>query len=252
MIKELSILRIRDKKENLTDKVAEELPLTIFVNGEELATLLCSPDDLKYLILGFLYNEGIIKSVKYIKELRINKDKGISNIKIRNLDKNLKDIFQRRVITSGCSGFYNPSDLKIKKIKSNLKIKKEKINELMQELMKTSAVFKETGGVHISALCDDKKIIFFNEDIGRHNTIDKIIGKSLEKNINLKNKIILTSGRLSSEMVLKAAKQGIPLIASKSAPTELAVKLARNLGMTLVGFVRADRVNVYCGEKRVL
>ena len=118
--------------------------------------------------------------------------------------------------------------------------------------MKTSAVFKETGGVHISALCDNKKIIFFNEDIGRHNTVDKIIGKSLEKKISLKNKIILTSGRLSSEMVLKAAKQQIPLIASKSAPTELAVKLAKNLGMTLVGFVRSGRVNVYCGEKRVL
>ena len=252
MKKELEITRIREKREKITDMVVEELPLTIFVNGEELATLLCSPDDLKYLVIGFLYNEGIIKNIKDIKELRVNKERGLVNIKLKADFKNIKDVFQRRVITSGCSGFYNPSDLKLKKIKSNFKIKKEKINELMQELMKTSAVFKETGGVHISALCDDKKIIFFNEDIGRHNTVDKIIGKSLEKNINLKNKIILTSGRLSSEMVLKAAKQQIPLIASKSAPTELAVKLAKNLGMTLVGFVRSGRVNVYCGEKRVL
>ncbi|KKR78829.1 MAG: Protein FdhD-like protein, partial [Candidatus Nomurabacteria bacterium GW2011_GWA2_40_9] len=144
MKKELEITRIREKRERLVDVVVEELPLTIFLNGEELATLLCSPNDLKYLVIGFLYNEGIIKGVKDIKELRINKDKGISNVKIRNLDKNLKDVFQRRVITSGCSGFYNPSDLKLKKIKSNFKIKKEKINELMQELMKTSAVFKET------------------------------------------------------------------------------------------------------------
>ena len=252
MKKELEITRIREKREKITDMVVEELPLTIFVNGEELATLLCSPDDLKYLVVGFLYNEGIIKNIKDIKEMRINKERGLASVKLKADVKNIKDVFQRRVITSGCSGFYNPSDLKLKKIKSNFKIKKEKINELMKELMQSSAVFRETGGVHISALCDDKKIICFNEDIGRHNTIDKIIGKSLEKNINLKNKIILTSGRLSSEMVLKAAKQQIPLIASKSAPTELAVKLAKNLGMTLVGFVRSGRVNVYCGEKRVL
>lgn len=254
MKKELKIIRIKEKREKVTDKIVEELPLTIFINGEELATLLCSPSDIKYLVYGFLYNEGIIKAIRDIKELKINKERGLVSVELKEEDKikGIKGTFQRRVITSGCSGFYNAADLKIKKIKSGFRIKKEKINELMLELMKKSAVFRETGGVHSSALCDNKKIIFFSEDIGRHNTIDKIIGKSLEKRINLKNKMVLTSGRLSSEMILKAAKQQIPVIASKGAPTELAIKLAKNIGITLVGFVRGKRINVYCNEKRIL
>ena len=122
MKKELEITRIREKREKITDMVVEELPLTIFVNGEELATLLCSPDDLKYLVIGFLYNEGIIKNIKDIKELRVNKERGLVNIKLKADFKNIKDVFQRRVITSGCCGLYNPSDFKKKK-KKKKKIK---------------------------------------------------------------------------------------------------------------------------------
>lgn len=250
MIRKINIVRIKKKKEKITDNVVEEKPLTIFVNKKELITLLCSPNHLKYLIIGFLISENIINNKEDIKKININKTYSIADVEIK---KNYEpEKFQRRIITSGCSGLYSNASLNIKKIKNKFKIKKNSLLNLMRNLQLKSKIFQSTGGVHSSALCTKNKILFFTEDIGRHNTIDKIIGFALLKNVNLKNKIILTTGRLSSEMVLKIAKQKIPLIASKSAPTDLAVKLAKNLNITLIGFVRGSRINVYNNEKKII
>lgn len=244
MKKEYKITKISsNKKEKTYDVVVREFPLKIFVNGKEFSTLLCSPDKLKYLVIGNLYSEGIIKDIKEVKSIKINEFDGIAFV---DLKVDVSDRIKKRIVYSGCGSFYDDSNLKIKKVKLK-KVKKEDILDLMKQLQLKSKLFQETGGVHASAL-GDKKLLFFVEDIGRHNTVDKIIGLALVKKINLKNKIILTTGRLSSEMVLKSAKAGIPVIVSKSAPTDMAVNLARKLDVILIGFARGKRLNLYAGS----
>ena len=122
----------------------------------------------------------------------------------------------------------------------------------MDEFIQRSEVFKATGGVHSAALCDTKNILVFNEDIGRHNAIDKIFGECLLKDIPTDERLVITSGRVSSEILLKVARRNIPIIISKAAPTDLGVKLANDLGMTLLGFVRGKRINAYANEGRIV
>jgi FdhD protein len=120
-----------------------------------------------------------------------------------------------------------------------------------EEFIERSELFKATGGVHGAALCDADNLLIFSEDIGRHNAVDKIFGECILKDISMDNRIIITSGRVSSEILLKVARASIPLLISKSATTNLAVKLANELGVTLIGFVRGERMNVYTHRWRI-
>jgi FdhD protein len=122
----------------------------------------------------------------------------------------------------------------------------------LKKLQEDSSYFKLTGGTHISALADSENILFRMEDIGRHNTLDKIIGKALKEKVNLDNKIILTSGRISSEMIIKVLRQGIPFLVSRSAPTDQAINTAVERGLTLIGFCRGRRMNIYSGADRII
>jgi len=249
MKKEYGIIKIiNNEKEKIQDCVVKEFPLKIFVNGEEFSTLLCSPEKLKYLIIGNLFSENIIKDIDEIKDIKINEHDGIANVELK-YKVDIKSI--PKTVYSGCASFYDEKNLKIESLKNHSKFKKEKIVDLMKQLQSSSKLFQETGGVHASALAGDS-ILFFVEDIGRHNTIDKIIGYSLIKKINLRDKMILTTGRLSSEMVLKSAKAGIFFIVSKSAPTDVAVELAKKLNVTLIGFVRGNRFNVYSSLENII
>lgn len=256
MFEAVNITRIsQGKAENLEDLTASEAPFTININKTELATLLASPYDLKELAIGFLYTAGIIKSISDVENIVLDTSIGKAYIELKEkkLDENL--IF-KRLFTSGCGRgviFYNSLDLlHRKKIDSNFNISSEKIFELMQVLQEKSTGFKKTGGVHSAALSDAKDIFIFKEDIGRHNAVDKVIGEALIKKINFQNSLILSSGRVSSEIVLKIKKAAIPIIVSQSAPTNQAVKLAREFGLTVIGFVRGRRMNIYSGDERVL
>ena len=117
--------------------------------------------------------------------------------------------------------------------------------DLIKEFNKSSQLFLDTGGVHSCALCDINKIIIFKEDIGRHNALDKVLGKALLEDIDFRDKIILTSGRISSEILIKTAKRQIPVIVSRSAPTSLSIDIAKKLNITLIGFARGKRMNIY-------
>lgn len=256
MFEAVSITRIsQGKAENLEDFTAKEVPFTLKINKTELATLLASPSDLKELAVGFLYTTGIIKSISDVENIVLDTSiwKADIGLKEKDLDRNL--IF-KRLFTSGCGRgviFYNSLDLlHRKKIDSNFNISTEKIFALMKLLQEKSAGFKKTGGVHSAALSDAKDIVIFKEDLGRHNAVDKVIGEALIKKINFQNSLILSSGRVSSEIVLKIKKAAIPIIVSQSAPTNQAVKLSREFGLTLIGFVRGARMNIYSGNERVL
>jgi FdhD protein len=253
----VEIIRYEDgEARRTTDVVVEEYPLTLFVGGKELVTLLCSPEGLEYLVVGFLLSEGFIEGSEDIKRLRIDKEKGIADIELSGDKAPAKGIGGSRTITS-VSGkvptFHNMKGTIDTRILENngFITGYEDVLELMEQFGEKSEVFKKTGGVHSCALGLRGRLEAYHEDIGRHNAMDKAIGHGMEKGIDFGSCIVLTSGRIPSEMLIKAAKRGIPIIASRSAPTALAVELASKLNITLAGFIRGRRFNVYSGFHRI-
>ena len=244
----LSILRVTEQlKSEVEDIVVREFPLTIVLNDHELVTLLCSPTSLEYLAVGFLLSEGLIESKDDIKAILVDDQRGVARIET---DKAV-DVSLRRVLTSGGGRVVASSSVHKVSAAPQTRLSASRVFSLMDDFVQRSKVFKATGGVHSAALCDTEGILVFSEDIGRHNAIDKIFGECLLKDIATDNRLIITSGRVSSEILLKVAKRNIPILISKSAPTDLGVKLANDLGVTLVGFVRGKRMNVYTNSWRV-
>ncbi|MBM3120398.1 MAG: formate dehydrogenase accessory sulfurtransferase FdhD, partial [Chloroflexi bacterium] len=231
-------------------------PLTIVVNNQELVTLLCSPKNLDYLAVGFLSSEGLLKNKDDIKKITIDDRRGAVRVETEAENKQAGELLFKRLITSGCgrgASFYSAADVgRQVKVESQVRISPLEVFELVSEFQHRSQIFRTTGGVHSAALCDAKNILVFSEDIGRHNAIDKIFGECILNDIPTGDRIIVTSGRVSSEILLKAANRNIPLLISKSAPTDLGVRLANDLGVTLIGFVRGKRMNVYSNDWRVV
>jgi len=159
-------------------------------------------------------------------------------------------------MTSGCgrgASFYSAADTQdLAKVESQIGVSTPEVFALVSEFHHRSQSYRATGGVHSAALSDAKGILVFSEDIGRHNAIDKVFGECFLKDIPTDDRMIITSGRISSEILLKAAKRKIPVVISKSAPTNLGVKLATDLGITLIGFVRGKRMNVYTHSWRLM
>jgi FdhD protein len=234
---------------------AREFPLTIMLNGEQLVTVLCSPGDLEALAVGFLFSEGMIRAKEEITGLTLDDERGI--IRMRTAEDKTADgkLFMKRVLTTGCGrgmAFYSFADLDQKtKVASDLKVTPEEVLALSRRFQGASDLYRSTHGVHSAALCDNREILVFAEDIGRHNAVDKVLGHCLLEGIAVKDRILVTSGRISSEILFKAAGSGIPVLVSKSAPTDMGVDLARELGITLVGFVRGGGMNVYAGQERI-
>ncbi|HSQ87577.1 formate dehydrogenase accessory sulfurtransferase FdhD [Romboutsia sp.] len=239
----------KDSLESTVDSVIVEYLFTIFIDSEEFITLMCTPKSLKELAIGFLHSESIIESISDIKSITVFEEKGYVNIELNNRDLLNEKTNKKRVITSGCgkgSMYYNELDrLTLNTNSSNREREYSWISKVMNEFNKMSKLFLETGGVHSVALSDFDKIIFFEEDIGRHNALDKVIGKCLEDNIDIKDKVILTSGRITSEIVLKCAKLNINYIISRSAATNVAIDLSNVMNIRLIGFARGKRMNIY-------
>jgi FdhD protein len=250
------VLRLTERgRSNIEDVVAREFPLTIVLDNQELVTLLCSPTNLKYLAAGFLLSEGLLKGKDEIKKIIVDDRRGVVRVETETDRKLDRDVVFKRLITSGCgrgASFYSAADAQSQtKVESQIEISILEVLTLVSEFQHRSQVYRATGGVHSAALCDTKRILVFNEDIGRHNAIDKVLGECILNDIATDDHIIVTSGRISSEILLKVAKRNIPMIISKSAPTNLGVSLANDLGVTLIGFVRGKRMNVYAHEWRI-
>lgn len=243
-------------RETTDDTVTRELPLTIVLNNQELVTLLCSPADLKNLAVGYLSSEGLLNSRDDITKISLDESKGIVRVDIAEDKLTVGDTVFKRVLTSGCSrgtSFYSFIDMKEQvKVESQLKISAPAVFSLVGEFQRRSEMFKTTGGVHNAALCDTEDILIFSNDISRHNAIDKIFGDCILNDVSIKDRIVVTSGRISSEILIKIARRQIPFLISRSAPTNLSVRLADQVGMTLIGFVREQRMNIYTNGWRVL
>ena len=248
------ILHIDDQgASRIENAVVEEFSLTIYLNDQELATLLCSPTNLNYLAAGFLLSEGLIQGKGDIKRILVDADKGAVRVEAHGHEGYSSEISLKRLITSGGGRGFSVCDVPDAKtrVASEIQISTQKVFALMDEFVQRSELYRATGGVHSAALCDSTSILFFAEDIGRHNAIDKIFGRCALEDIPTTDRIVLTSGRISSEILLKVAKRNIPVIISKSAPTNLAVRLAGDLGITLIGFVRGRSMNAYTNDWRI-
>lgn len=235
--------------------IATEFPFTVMLNGEEFATIVCSPIQLRELLIGFLASEGVIRFFKDITSLSIDEERGFAYVEIDNLAESRIVDNTKRFIGSCCGKsrqFYFKNDVQTAKtVMSEIQISKEQCLSLMRKLQDQSEHFLRTGGVHNAALCTSDDILTIRTDIGRHNALDKIYGYILEHHIPLQDKVIVFSGRISSEVLLKISKMGIGVLISKSAPTDLALRLAEDLGITAIGFARRNKMNVYTHPHRV-
>lgn len=254
----LEIIALRDGAAARTDdRVVRETPITLFLNGEELITLLCTPEKLDRLAAGFLRSEGLLGSRDELASLRVREGEGIVEVELNGGGAALAEkLYGKRAVSSGCGKgtvFYSSLDsLRSSPVHSSLTVTGARVLSLMEEMQRRSALFKATGGVHSAALAEaGGAILYFCEDIGRHNAVDKIVGECFFNEVPLGDKILLSSGRLGSEILLKAAKLGLPLLVSRAAPTSLSVELAREMHITLVGFARGRRLNIYTHPHRI-
>lgn len=244
------------KTRRMTDYVAEEKPLCIFVNKTHYATIFCSPSNLKELAVGHLLSEGIIKSVEEIAKISFKKE--VCNIKLKpniNLAERLKLLKPpSRIILSvgGSPPPYQPY-ARIPKTKPNLTVKAEIILSCVNRLNSIAETFKKTGGVHTAAIYKSNgNLVASTEDIGRHNAVDKVIGTCALNKTDFNMCFLALSGRLTGDIVLKAARVGLPIVVSLAAAIDSGIAVAKDAGLTLIGFARGRRMNIYNFPERIL
>ena len=233
----------------LEKEVVREVPVTVYINGTELVTFLCTPHNLRHLVLGFLYLEGIVGGLDEIALLRVCDEEEMIEVRLTH-DVELPT---RRVLTSGCGGGTTFADLaaQTSKVDSTLQVIPSQVLGLMHRLYREAELYRTAGGVHTSALSDGQQLLVVASDVGRHNTLDKIQGQCLLEGIDTRDRILLTTGRLSVEMLNKAAKMQVPVLVSRTSSTDLAVEMAKAWGITLIGYARGKQIHVYSGEERV-
>lgn len=214
------------------EMLAAETPLTIRLNGRELVTLLCSPVDRNYLALGFLAAAGLIADTMDLALFSVDNERGLVMAETKNTG------------AAGCAGVTEPAG-------SALRLSGAQINSYARLLEEASLTHKLTGGVHSGAIFAGGELRHYAEDISRHNVFDKLRGKCLEAKEAMAATAMVFSGRVSSEILLKAGKMGIPVLIARSVPSSLAVELAQTLGITLIGAAKGDRFTVYSHAGRV-
>lgn len=228
-----------------------ETPVSLTVNGKEWLAFMCTPIHLEELAVGFLYNEGVIQSMDDVADVRVCEHGD-------NVDVWLEFAAEQPANwrrTSGCTGGVTAVDLLAKPnvnfAENRFKVQPEAIMDMVEKLFESQELYRDTGGVHTSALSDGEKIVLAADDIGRHNTLDKIAGMCLMNHIWTPNRILITTGRISSEMLQKAARLEAPILISRTSPSSLSIEMAQRYGITLIGYARKHRFNVYSHPHRV-
>lgn len=230
--------------------VIEEVLVTIYVNGQELATVMCSPLDQEALALGFLYNEGIIQSLDEVGLVQANATRAVVDVLLKRVE---FEPPRRLIITSGCGGgvalqvlteSFSPLD-------SSFVTDVNTVFARMRDLQGAAQLYNLVRGVHTAVLASRDRLLVSAEDVGRHNAVDKVTGKSLLAGLATRDCILLTSGRISSEMLSKARRMDVPLVASRTAPTSIALHLAQAWNICVVGYVRQGSLRVYTHPQRL-
>jgi FdhD protein len=235
--------------------VVREIPVTLRLNGREIITLLASDDALDYLAAGFLKAEGFVSRPEDIVSIRVDPAGEAVDVEAAGVDPLAGKLLERRTVTSGCgkgTTFTHALDaVQSRQAPPGPRVSVAQLRRLVHGLLRGSGLYREAGGVHSAALATTEEIVIFRDDIGRHNAVDKIHGECFMRRIPIQDKILLTTGRVSSEILVKAAKLGVAILVSRSSPTDLALELAERTGITVVGQVRGGSLTVYTGEERV-
>lgn len=227
-------------------EVIDEVPEAVFVNGRHAMTAMMSPSDLEDFVTGYLFTEQIIKSAEEIESIRIETNR------ISVITKNLfKVLGPKKTILSGCGGAASFIDTeKLPRILPGQPFPVDLIRKTTVEVL-DSELHTVTGGIHVVGLASEAGIITRSEDIGRHNALDRVIGYGLKKGTDFSRTFAICSGRISSEMVRKCLVAGIPVIVSRGATTTLAVQIAEQNGVCIIGFVRSAKMNIYTHPERI-
>ncbi len=234
----------------LSGEVIREQAVTLTINGEEWVTLMCTPTQLEALAVGFLYNEGMIQSIQEVAILQPCENE--RNVDIWLTHALAKPRRWRR--TSGCTGGVTQVDgeqVLHPQPPTSFQVQPEQISQWMEDLYRHQELYRTARGVHASALSDGERLVVQCEDIGRHNTLDKLSGWALLNGFSSAQKIVLTTGRISSEMLQKSARLGAGMVVSRTSPTSASVALAERWGITLIGYARRTRFTVYAHPQRV-
>ena len=248
----------KGKSEKTKDCVAEEVPLQISLNDVYTFVIWCSPSQFKELAVGYLLAEDILRSVDEIESVTTDEKENKVHLKLKatvDLDERMKNSRRSTRIIPLIKASTSPyqHDERIPVVKSKLKIKAQVILEAMNQINRLAKGFKETGGLHDSAIFKaDGTIVAFSEDVGRHNTVDKVIGIASIDKVNFSECFMIITGRVPGDMIYKAAKVGLPIVASVAAVLNSGISSAEKANIALVGFVRGSRMNVYTGIERII
>ena len=228
--------------------IVDEVQACISVNGRELASYMCSPHDLAQLAHGFLFNEGLIDSLEDIHHTRLNDNHCV--------DIWLKRDFtppERTIITAGCGGGITFADLsqRYEPLQTTFQVAPAELAELMRAMHGGALKYQAARGIHTAALADRDGILLQVEDIGRHNCLDRLRGQLLAEGRDSAGQVLLSSGRISSEMINKARRFAVPVVCSRTSPTSLSVALAKAWGITIVAYLRQERMRVYTHPERI-
>ena len=235
--------------QSIRGEIVEEGTACLSVNGFELATFMCTPTDLEALGIGLLFNEGIIDRLDQFKSIHISKSNCIE-IWISG-DFTPPETF---IVTAGCGGGVTFDDLSKSHppIRSELNASPDQLSSLMKQLNAGASLYQRSRGIHTAVLAEPDRILIQIEDLGRHNCLDKLAGAALKRGIPTEGKILLSSGRISSEMMNKTRRMGIPIVCSRTSPTSLSVALAEAWNITTVAYLRQSRMRIYTHPDRIL
>jgi len=260
-MRQFDILRLdlsTGKVERLVDCVAEEVPLQISLNDAYTFVIWCSPSQFKELAVGYLLAEDILQSVDEIESLSANEKESTCKVHLNSsvdLDERMKHSRRNtRVIPLiKASTLPYQHDEKIPTVTSTLKVKAQVILDCIKEMNTHAKGFKQTGGLHDSGIfTSDGTIMAFSEDVGRHNTVDKVIGEASLKRVDFGQCFMIITGRVPGDMIYKAAKVGLPIVASVAAVLNSGISSAEKANIALIGFVRGTRMNIYTGAEKII
>ena len=234
-------------------EIVDEALACISLNGEEIGTFMCSPHQLDLLALGFLANEGLISGMADVHHIHLAKNGLCADVWLHDTSVTKPE---KAIITAGCGAGITFDDLSEKhdplEVDSCYSVSQKQLSDLMRQMHLGATLYQRSRGIHTAALASANEIILQVEDIGRHNCIDKLRGLALKKGIDTQGKILLSSGRISSEMANKARMLGTPIVLSRTSPTSLSVALAESWNITLVGYLRQNRMRVYSHPNRII